>query len=53
METGRWTAFYAGVEAAIRTGAAPPVTGREAVGVLELLDAARESAARRTVVAVA
>jgi scyllo-inositol 2-dehydrogenase (NADP+) len=53
METGRWTAFYAAVEAAIRAGAAPPVTGREAVGVLELLDAARESAARRTVVAVA
>jgi scyllo-inositol 2-dehydrogenase (NADP+) len=52
MEAGRWAAFYEGVVAAIRTEGPPPVSGAEAAGVLELLDAARESAARRTVVAV-
>jgi scyllo-inositol 2-dehydrogenase (NADP+) len=52
MEAGRWTAFYAGMVEAIRTGAAPPVPASEAVGVLGLLDAARESATRRAVVAV-
>ena len=54
MEPGRWAAFYEGVVAAIRSGGtvAPPVTATEAVGVLELLEAARESAARGTVVAV-
>ncbi|MCW3003052.1 MAG: oxidoreductase [Conexibacter sp.] len=52
MEAGRWVDFYAGVVAAVRTGERPPVTAAEAVGVLELLDAARESAARRTVVQV-
>ncbi|HEY4098419.1 MAG TPA: Gfo/Idh/MocA family oxidoreductase [Baekduia sp.] len=52
MEAGRWTAFYEGVVEAVRTEGAPPVSGGEAVGVLELLDAARESAARRAVVAV-
>jgi predicted dehydrogenase len=52
MEPGRWTAFYEGVVAAIRSGGAvpPPVTASEAVGVLELLEAARESSARRSVV---
>ncbi len=55
MEPGRWAAFYEGVVAAIRSSGAvaPPVTASEAVGVLELLEAARESAARGTVVAVA
>jgi predicted dehydrogenase len=55
MEPGRWTAFYEGVVAAIRSGGtvAPPVTASEAVGVLELLEAARESSARGKVVAVA
>jgi scyllo-inositol 2-dehydrogenase (NADP+) len=52
MEAGRWGAFYAGVIAAIRTGAPPPVTAAEAVGVLELLEAARESATAHRVVAV-
>ncbi|HMJ35330.1 MAG TPA: Gfo/Idh/MocA family oxidoreductase [Baekduia sp.] len=52
MEAGRWAAFYAGVVEAIRTEGAPPVSGAEAVAVLAILDAARESAARRTVVAV-
>jgi scyllo-inositol 2-dehydrogenase (NADP+) len=55
MEPGRWTAFYEGVVAAIRSGGtvAPPVTAVEAVGVLELLEAARESSARGRVVVVA
>jgi scyllo-inositol 2-dehydrogenase (NADP+) len=52
MEAGRWGAFYAGVIDAIETGAPPPVTAAEAVGVLELLEAARESAAAHRVVAV-
>jgi scyllo-inositol 2-dehydrogenase (NADP+) len=54
MEPGRWVAFYEGVVAAIRSGGtvAPPVTAGEAVGVLELLEAARESAARGVVVAL-
>jgi predicted dehydrogenase len=52
MEAGRWTEFYAGMVEAIRTGGPPPVPPSEAVGVLGLLDAARESAAHRAVVAV-
>jgi scyllo-inositol 2-dehydrogenase (NADP+) len=52
MEAGRWAAFYAGVVEAVRVEGVPPVSGMEAVGVLELLDAARESAARRAVVAL-
>jgi predicted dehydrogenase len=54
MEPGRWATFYEGVVAAIRSGGtvAPPVTATEAVGVLELLEAARESAARGVVVAL-
>lgn len=52
MEPGRWVTFYEAVVAAIRSGGtvAPPVTATEAVGVLELLEAARDSAARGVVV---
>ncbi len=55
MVPGRWAALYEGVVAAIRSGGAvaPPVTAADAVGVLELLEAARESSARGKVVAVA
>jgi scyllo-inositol 2-dehydrogenase (NADP+) len=54
MEPGRWAAFYECVEAAIRSDGrvAPPVTATEAVGVLEVLEAARDSAARGVVVAL-
>lgn len=54
MEPGRWAAFYEGVVAAIRSGGtvAPPVTANEAVGVLEVLEAARESSVRGTVIAL-
>jgi scyllo-inositol 2-dehydrogenase (NADP+) len=55
MEPGRWVAFYEGVVAAIGSGGtvAPPVTALEAVGVLEVLEAARESSVRGVVVAIA
>jgi predicted dehydrogenase len=52
LQRGRWDGFYAGVVAAIRDGAPLPVTAAQAVGVLEILEAARESAAHGTVVAV-
>jgi scyllo-inositol 2-dehydrogenase (NADP+) len=53
LERGRWMDFYPRVVEAIVGGAAPPVAAEESVGVLELLEAARESTAHGTVVAVA
>ncbi|MDX6669913.1 MAG: scyllo-inositol 2-dehydrogenase [Solirubrobacteraceae bacterium] len=44
-EAGNWPAFYAGVERALRTGGPPPVDPADAVTGLEILDAARRSAA--------
>lgn len=41
MERGDYAAFYAGVARALRGGAAPPVDPRDAVRVLEVIDAAR------------
>jgi predicted dehydrogenase len=54
VETARgdYGAFYEGVVAALRDGAPPPVAAHEAVAVLEVLDAARESAGTGAVVAV-
>jgi predicted dehydrogenase len=52
MEAGAWPAFYAGVRDAIRQGAPAPVPAADAVGVLTVLEAARESARRGTVVAL-
>jgi predicted dehydrogenase len=52
MEPGNWRAFYAGLVAAIRDGAPPPVSAQDAVVVAELLDAARRSAATGAAVAV-
>jgi predicted dehydrogenase len=54
MEPGAWDGFYAGVVRAIRSSGAvaPPVTLDEAIGVLYVLEAARDSAARGTVVAL-
>jgi scyllo-inositol 2-dehydrogenase (NADP+) len=54
MEPGAWDGFYAGVVRAIRSGGEtpPPVTLDEAIGVLDVLEAARDSAARGTVVAL-
>ncbi len=51
-ERGRWDLFYAGVERALREGTAPPVDPLDAVGVLEILEAARLSAAEGRVVAL-
>jgi predicted dehydrogenase len=41
---GDYRMFYRGVLDSLRDGAPPPVTGREALAVLRVLDAARESA---------
>jgi predicted dehydrogenase len=49
-EDGRWTAFYPAVAAAVRDGAPPPVEPADAVTVLEVLEAARRSAAHGEVV---
>jgi predicted dehydrogenase len=49
-EPGRYQSFYAGIEAALRTGAPLPVDPADSVAVLELLEAARRSAARREIV---
>ena len=38
---GDWPAFYAGVARALRDGGPPPVDPRDAVQVLEVIDAAR------------
>jgi len=48
---GNYLAFYAGVVAAIRDGAPPPVTPEDAVAGLEVLDAALRSAASGCAVA--
>ena len=49
---GDWPAFYRGVEVALRTGSPLPVPAGEALPVLRVLEAARESARTRSVVAV-
>ncbi|MCQ4042432.1 Gfo/Idh/MocA family oxidoreductase [Streptantibioticus rubrisoli] len=50
---GDYPAYYAGIAAALREGTAPPVTAREAVAALEVLEAARVSAAERRTVELA
>jgi predicted dehydrogenase len=50
---GDWPAYYRGIEQALRTGGPPPVTADDGVAVLEVLDAARRSAAGGNVVEVA
>jgi scyllo-inositol 2-dehydrogenase (NADP+) len=51
-ERGDWPRFYAGLEQALREGSQPPVDPWDAVKGLEVLGAARRSAATATVVAV-
>ena len=52
-ENGDWPAFYRGVAAWLSGGEPrPPVDPRDAVRVLEVLDAARESAATGSTIAV-
>jgi scyllo-inositol 2-dehydrogenase (NADP+) len=52
-ERGDWPRFYVGLERALREGSPAPVDPWAAVAGLEVLDAARRSAATATVVAVA
>jgi len=49
---GRWEDFYPAVRAALLDGGPPPVAPAEAVAVLRVLAAARESARRRAVVSL-
>jgi predicted dehydrogenase len=51
-ERGDWPRFYIGLEEALRQGSPPPVDPWDAVTGLEVLDAARRSAATARVVAV-
>jgi len=51
-EPGAYQRFYEGVAASLREGAPPPVDPEDAVSVLEVLDAARTSAAEGRVVDV-
>jgi scyllo-inositol 2-dehydrogenase (NADP+) len=51
-EPGAWPSFYAMLERALREGGPPPVDPRDAVRGLELIEAARRSAAEATVVAL-
>jgi scyllo-inositol 2-dehydrogenase (NADP+) len=44
-EPGAWPAFYAELERALRVGGPPPVDPADAVATLEVIDAARRSAA--------
>jgi predicted dehydrogenase len=50
LERGAYERFYEGVLAWLRDGARPPVDPRDSVAVLHLLEAARTSAATRSVV---
>ena len=50
---GDWTAFYRGLVDHLSAGAPPPVSGAEALAVMEVLDAARASAADGVVVSLA
>jgi predicted dehydrogenase len=52
-EPGRYQDFYAGVAAAIAGGAPPPVGPQDAIAALEVIDAARTSAAEGRVVTLA
>jgi predicted dehydrogenase len=49
-ERGDWPRFYVGLERALREGSPAPVDPWDAVSGLEVLDAARHSAATGTVV---
>ncbi|HUQ45641.1 MAG TPA: Gfo/Idh/MocA family oxidoreductase [Gemmatimonadaceae bacterium] len=51
-EAGSYPAFYAGVERAIRTGAAPPVSVEQAAAMLQTIEAVHRSAREGRPVAV-
>ena len=48
-EPGAWPAFYTELERALRAGGPPPVDPADAVATLEVIDAARRSAAERRI----
>lgn len=52
-EPGSWARFYEGVVRSLREGAPPPVTAASAIEVLEVLEAARESARTGSVINLA
>ena len=49
-EPGRYVAFYEEMERAIRAGASPPVPLEAGIATLDVIEAARQSAAERTVI---
>lgn len=51
-ERGDWPRFYSLLAAALRDGGPPPVDPRDAVRTLRIIEAARRSAATRTIVAL-
>ena len=51
-ERGRWCTFYEDMERALRLGGPPPVDPTDALRTLEVLEAARRSSARSTVIAL-
>jgi predicted dehydrogenase len=51
-ERGNWPRFYELLERALRDGGPPPVDPHDAVTTLRVIDAARQSAAGRTVIAL-
>ena len=51
-ERGRWEAFYPAVAAALIEGGPPPVDPYDAVATLRIIEAARHSAATRSVISV-
>jgi predicted dehydrogenase len=51
-ERGRYVEFYEGVERAIREGVPPPVPLEAGIATLEVIEAARRSAAERTVISL-
>jgi scyllo-inositol 2-dehydrogenase (NADP+) len=51
-ERGAWPTFYVGLERALREGGPPPVDPRDAIATLEVLEAARQSANEREVIAL-
>lgn len=53
MEPGAWPAYYAGIAAALREGAPPPVDPDDAVAGLRIIEAARRSAAEHRVIELA
>lgn len=52
-EPGSWTRFYEGVVKALREGAPPPVAAESSAELLEVLEAARESARTGSVINLA